>query len=104
MGAIALAVIGSLIMTFAGLKPVGVTNAVVARRAINKGAAITWQDVGILQVDSVLKGYPDYGKEADKLTFNTKAKRVGIAKKALKIGEPIYSKTVAFDKGVVIAK
>lgn len=102
--AIGLAVVGSIIFTVVGLKPVQTTNAIVARKPIKKGSGISWQDVGILPVDSVVKGYPDYAKEADKLSFNTTTKRVGTAKRNLKIGEPIYSKSVTFDKGVLVSK
>lgn len=103
-GAIGLAVIGSLVLTFAGMKPVQTSNAVVVNKSIKKGASISWKDVGILPLDNVVKGYPDYASESDKLAFNTTTKRVGVAKKNMNIGEPVYSKSVTFDKGVIVKK
>ena len=117
IASIGVAVIGTAIMSLSGAKQVSVTSkggakptatvaatSLVALHAIKKGGSVTWADVGMLETAQVVRSYPDFAREAGKLTFNQATKRVGVAKKALKTGEPLYSKTVSFDKAVVSKK
>lgn len=115
LGSIAAAIIGSLVLSLSGMKQVSVNQgsapgqssthtSVVALHDIKKGASVNWADIGVLNTTQVIKLYPDFSKEAGKLTFNQKAKRVGVAKKQLKTGEPLYSKTVNFEKDAVTRK
>lgn len=116
MASIGVAVIGTAIMSLSGAKQVSVTSkggskpaaaqtmSVVALHTIKKGSGVNWGDVGVLETSQVVRSYPDFAKEAGKLKFNQTTKRVGVAKRNLKTGEPLYSKTVSFDKGVLTKK
>lgn len=113
MASIGVAVIGTAIMSLSGAKQVSVTSkggarpsaaqtmCVVALHNIKKGSGVNWGDVGVLETSQVVRRYPDFAKEAGKLNFNQASKRVGVAKRNLKKGEPLYSKTVTFDKGAL---